>query len=131
MIFPQPKKEKYEDGFYCSKLSCTDDLYELYIKCKNGEINIITDSLLGEDEYYLDVKADGITVRAKGDCGVFRAVSSLIQLIDNDGKIQLCSIYDSPDFEKRAYMLDISRGRIPQNGNDYFFDRYTLKAQIQ
>ncbi len=114
MIFPQPKKEKYEDGFYCSKLSCTDDLYELYIKCKNGEINIITDSLLGEDEYYLDVKADGITVRAKGDCGVFRAVSSLIQLIDNDGKIQLCSIYDSPDFEKRAYMLDISRGRIPK-----------------
>ena len=114
MIFPQPKKEEYKNGFCNKTFASTNDLYEFYQEVKNSIADIVIDSGLGEEEYYLDVEADKITIRASSDCGVFRASSSLIQLADSNGKFPLCSVHDSPDFEKRAYMLDISRGRIPK-----------------
>ena len=56
-------------------------------------INI--DGSLGEEEYKLTVKADGIGITASGRRGVFAAVSTLAQL-ECDGRLAAATIEDGP-----------------------------------
>ncbi len=118
MIFPKPKEEQYLDGAYSMKAypntDCLVDLFELY-KNGNDDFTVKTDMTYGNDEYLLEVSSSGITVTASGDCGVFRAITSLKQLLfQHKDKLPFCKIKDCPDFEKRSYMLDISRCRMPK-----------------
>lgn len=118
MIFPKPKKEEYCEGVY--RLKEFDDSYDLmylYNKYKNGNADVCLKkaSDYGTDRYDITIDSDGIFITHGGDCGIFRAVSSLKQLLSEYGnELPYCTIEDYPDFEKRAYMLDISRGRMPK-----------------
>lgn len=118
MIFPTPKHEEYFHTTYTLKtIEQAADLVYLYHKFKNNNeevVSVINDSY-GEEQYDLEISEDKITITHKGDSGFFRAVTSLSQLIKEYGKVlPCCKIKDQPDFERRGYMLDVSRGRIPK-----------------
>ncbi len=83
---------------------------------------------LGDEGYKLDISQDGIQIVAAGDAGVFYAKQTLAQLggaPDQVGagaqRLPFVSITDSPRFEWRGYMLDVSR---------HFFDIGVVKKQI-
>lgn len=118
MIFPTPKKEVYCNGVYklCAYFD-TVDLMELYEKYKAGneDVTIVQNIDFAVDEYEIAINEDGIRIIALGDCGIFRAISSLRQLLKVHGaSLPYCEIHDDPDFQKRSYMLDISRCRMPK-----------------
>ncbi|MBQ3124444.1 MAG: family 20 glycosylhydrolase [Clostridia bacterium] len=73
-----------------------------------------TDELCGE-HYKIEIDTNGITVMHGTAEGAYRATSTLKQILAQreDGKINCMSIDDYPDIPNRGYMLDISRGRIP------------------
>lgn len=118
MIYPKPKEEKYFEGVCKIPGICEyKDVLSLYSAIKNGcdGVTVLHCADYGNEEYSVEVTSDGITVSCSSDCGIFRAASSLIQLIKQNGTfVPLCSIRDFPDFENRGYMLDISRGRMPK-----------------
>ncbi len=71
--------------------------------------------LLAKEEYKLDVNSDGVLISYSTEEGRFRALSTLYQLIMSEGEqLSYISILDKPDFERRGYMLDISRHRMPK-----------------
>ncbi len=118
MIFPIPKEEVYENGIYKMKnYDDNTDLLYLFEKYKNSDadLKIKTDVTFGKEEYKLLINEDGILVTASGDEGVFRAITSLKQLIERGkGKLRYCKVSDNPDFENRCYLLDVSYGRMPK-----------------
>ncbi len=115
MIFPKPKHETYTDGSFAFQTGFADtlSLYQAIQKGCEGITLTYTDDL-GKEEYIILVTEDGVWISHSTDCGIFRAASSLLQLIGEDGAVPCCEIQDSPDFENRGYMLDISRNRMPK-----------------
>ncbi len=118
MIFPKPKSEQYFEGKYTLKAyDDNTELMYLYDKYRSGntDLTITLNPTFTDDEYNISISKDGITIVASDNCGVFRAISSLRQLIKTYGKeLPYCAIKDDPDFKKRSYMLDISRCRMPK-----------------
>lgn len=118
MIFPKPKFEQYYDQSYTLKeYDGNTELMHLYYKYKSGnsDVKVQMCDELRADEYKISISASGIAITASDNCSVFRAVSSLRQIIIKYGaNVPYCEISDKPDFEKRAYMLDISRCRMPK-----------------
>lgn len=116
MVFPRAKEEQYFEGWYNFKVYSTD-LLSLYneLKKSNSDVSIEINEMYKKEEYALSVDEGGIKIVASCDCGVFRAISSLKQLMEANGDlIPFCNIKDEPLFERRAYMLDISRCRMPK-----------------
>ncbi len=118
MIFPQPKYEAYYDGKYKMK-ECenTQDLVYLYNKYKQGDADVMLEKndTYGEDKHDIFVNADGIKIVYGENSGIFCAVATLKQMFREYGdEIPYCEIKNAPDFKKRGYMLDISRGRMPK-----------------
>lgn len=118
MIFPKPKEAIYTEGIYQMKnYEKNTELLYLFEKYKNGDddVKINIDLSLAKDEYSLLINESGINIGASGDEGIFRAVTSLKQLIESNGKnLGFCSVKDKPDFENRCYLLDVSYGRMPK-----------------
>ncbi|MBQ4631707.1 MAG: hypothetical protein IJB70_12080, partial [Clostridia bacterium] len=116
MIYPQPKQMTSKEGTFKLAIGNCDDLLGFCAKCKScDKITFLKNSLLKKEEYILNVTNDAITVSSSTDEGCFRALTSLFVLWKTQGENVSCiEICDSPDFEKRGYMLDISRGRIPK-----------------
>ena len=118
MIFPKPHSAVYHSGEYSLKSKYTyANHYEFFQKLKNGnsDIKVIENSLLGKEEYTIVIDNTGITVTSSCDEGKYRAFTSLFQIIKkSDGKVNECQVHDKPQFERRAYMLDISRCRMPK-----------------
>ncbi|MBQ7055086.1 MAG: family 20 glycosylhydrolase [Oscillospiraceae bacterium] len=118
MIFPQAQKyiqadEKYKVTGDYEK----DSLLSFYHRIKDGneEITVSVNPLLGKEEYILSITPDGIKISASCDEGIYRAATSLFQIIKRQGKeLQCAVIEDKPQFERRGYMLDISRCRMPK-----------------
>ncbi len=117
MIFPIPKKcEQREDIYIFKKHLANDDLHGFYkASLRSKEIRISKGAELSEEAYKMEICDDGVHITASSEVGVFRAVTSLYQLYKRgNGKVNFASVEDKPDFERRAYMLDISRGRVPK-----------------
>ena len=115
-IFPKPYKEEYFDEFYDLKqMSKKENPFEFYTEFKNGnlDLSLKENTELDEEAYKIDVSNEGIVIEYSCDKSLYRAFTSLWQLICED-KVQFCSVYDKPEFKQRGYMLDISRGRIPK-----------------
>ncbi len=118
MIFPIPKVEKYKEGAFAlpdtyAKMS----LVELFSAVKAGApaISLLPTEAFAKEEYRLSVREEGIALSYSCEEGLFRAVTSLYQLIKTrGGRLPLCEIEDAPQIERRGYMLDISRGRMPK-----------------
>ena len=116
MLFPRAKEEQYFDGTYAFTGYDPKDLLAFYHKLtQDKSVTIKTDPALEEEAYTLCVGESGITITAACDCGIFRAAATLKQLVVNHGgALPYCRIEDAPLFKKRAYMLDISRCRMPK-----------------
>ncbi|XP_012942012.1 uncharacterized protein LOC101851597 [Aplysia californica] len=79
-----------------------------------GAVNISDETLaMSEEAYTLDVDgaAQRVTITGRGPAGVFYGANTLMGLIaqGDSPSIPVCSIEDSPRFEYRGLMLDISR----------------------
>ncbi len=118
MIFPIPKRQKYTSGTYAlSEAYASMSLVELFAAVKAGasEISLCPVEALAKEEYRLSIGETGISLSYCCEEGLFRAVTSLWQLIQSRGAVlPCCEIEDAPDLARRGYMLDISRGRMPK-----------------
>jgi len=65
------------------------------------------------DAYRIDVTQRGVRVDAAGPAGLRWAAETLLQLVDERGRLPLGRIDDAPDLERRGVMLDVSRGKVP------------------
>lgn len=70
---------------------------------------------MGKEAYRLEVSAEGIAITAGCKAGAFYAEKTLkqIQGQSSDG-IPCIIVEDKPDFAERAFMLDISRCKVPR-----------------
>ena len=118
MIFPIPKKETYFEGRFCvSSALAAMPLAELYSEVKEGKagVALLKDAALSGEAHKITIGANGISIAYATDEGLFRAVTSLWQLMRKNGQnLPHAEIEDAPTLERRGYMLDISRGRMPK-----------------
>lgn len=64
--------------------------------------------------YELDITPTGIEIIAGSPRGIFYAVGTLVQLIEQQtNKLRCVHIVDHPNFPNRGVMLDISRDKVP------------------
>ena len=115
MIFPKPQNQALTEGAYQLRNSYHKDLLCFYNEIKNGnsDVTIEKNALLEKEEYHLSVTEEGITLTASCDEGLYRAATSLFQLIGrSDGLLPCIKVVDKPQFPRRGYMLDISRCRM-------------------
>lgn len=118
MIYPPVQYEEYKDGIYSMKTFDENlDLIHIFRKYKNENSDIVfaSDSTYAEDQYDIFIDENGVKITHFGDCGAFRALTSLRQLMkQHNGNLPFCKIKDYPEFPKRGFMLDISRGKVPK-----------------
>lgn len=118
MIFPKPQNAIFENSVYVLKCNYNcrnhNELFYMY-KDGNSDINVINNPDMSKEEYLLTINSDGICVTSSCDEGKYRAFTSLFQLLkQGKEKVCCCEVHDKPQFERRAYMLDISRCRMPK-----------------
>lgn len=72
---------------------------------------------LPDQGYLLSIKDDQVSVIGHSLTALFYAKQTILQLLEyaiNEGQPLPClSLKDWPDFERRGYMLDISRDKVP------------------
>ena len=67
-----------------------------------------------EQGYDLRIVPEGVTIRAHEEAGMFYAICTLVQIVQQSRRALPClTIADWPDFAARGVMLDISRDKIP------------------
>jgi len=118
MLFPLPRNIEMLDGVYTMKKcfkGCV--LLDFYKEIKAGVEGVSIEKTEGlqKEEYCLNIGEYGVFIKYSTDEGLFRACTSLHQLVKRGkGKVQYTNIQDKPDIKRRGYMLDISRGRMPK-----------------
>ncbi len=114
MLFPFPKSAEYKEGGYTLKkalnTACIMCFYKDALSC--DEISFVQDDGLEKEEYTLCVCDKGIEIKYSTEEGRFRAITTLYQMVKEGAELKFVCISDKPDFERRGYMLDISRGKI-------------------
>lgn len=84
---------------------------------KKGEVPVSfeKDAALPQEAYRLKAAEGKVMVSYAALQGAFRAAVTLKQIAmqAEDGEVPVFDIYDYPDIANRAYMLDISRGKVP------------------
>ncbi|MBQ4579666.1 MAG: family 20 glycosylhydrolase [Clostridia bacterium] len=118
MIFPQPQSIEILPGEYrlCADLAKLP-LLDFFRQLKAGipGVAVATEPLLAKEEYRITVNADGVAIAASCDEGLFRAATTLQQMVtQGEGKLPFCAIQDKPALARRGYMIDISRGKKPR-----------------
>ena len=117
ILFPQPRVLETFDGVLAMKTDLSAGLVAFFCELKQGipGVNVETNALLGKEEYHMTVGEDGVKIVVSCEEGLFRAATSLHQmLIRGKGTLPFVHIEDKPDLPRRGYMLDISRGRKPK-----------------
>lgn len=85
--------------------------YNIDINYEKGGIELIFDQDLKSAEYIIESNST-VTLKASSDEGILYALSSLMQILSgSDGNISLqqVEIYDYPDKDYRAVMVDLGR----------------------
>ena len=66
------------------------------------------------EAYEVNTTNGGYTISAATECGLFRGLSSIAQVLDQSSNLApFVTIHDEPDFAHRGVMLDISRCKVP------------------
>jgi hypothetical protein len=81
------------------------------------------------DAYRIELEARGVKVDAGGSAGLRWATETLLQLVDERGRLPLGHIDDAPDLERRGVMLDVSRGKVPKL--ETLFELVDLCAELK
>lgn len=106
-------KEYYLTPEYAGYVPAAVDLMNELEACGKKPITFVRNNSMGKEDYRIGIHADGIKVQASEPNGAFYAICTLYHLcLSNDGCVYSCEIYDHPDFEKRGFSDDISRGQI-------------------
>lgn len=100
------------------KLDMMGDLKLLSIFYNINSIKTGLDSInLKPQEYYLKIEKESITILGQNAAALFYAKQTLLQLLSysvTEAKALPCMVInDYPDFERRGYMLDVSRDKVP------------------
>jgi len=61
------------------------------------------------EAYQLDIGTHEVVLRGAAAHGVFNAIQTLRQLLDDDGRLPLGQVLDAPRFAYRGMMLDVAR----------------------
>ena len=74
-----------------------------------------SESAAGAEGYTLQIGADGVSIAASDEAGLFYGVQTLRQLLRAYGaRVPALTIRDTPVLAHRGLMLDISRGKVPK-----------------
>ena len=77
-------------------------------------LSVVPASTQHPQGYKMTIAPEGIHVIASTPAGVFYAVVTLIQLLQQNGRdLPALRITDWPDFPNRGVMLDVSRDKVP------------------
>lgn len=76
---------------------------------QNGNILFRTDLSIPAEGYDLSVTRDSIIVKSSDYSGSFYALQTLLQMVDNRGRVPSCRVVDYPKHSWRGAMLDVSR----------------------
>lgn len=100
IIFPHPKKLTRDKGF------CSQGL---------DALETHTDPGLPVEGYRLEITPRSVRLTSGGPAGEFYGRKTLAQIGAQSGEEGLPCLYieDEPDFGERAYMLDVSRCKVP------------------
>ena len=118
ILFPKPQSLEVREGVY--ELPVSDSVHDLvafYQQVKAGVpgISVTHNPLLGKEEYHLNIDDAGVTLCTSCDEGLFRAATSLQQMIlRTGGLLSHLRMQDKPALPRRGYMIDISRGKKPR-----------------
>ncbi len=78
-------------------------------------LRLAPDRIAHPQGYTLTIAPEGVVAEAQTPAGMFYAVCTLIQVIEQAGQRLPClTIADWPDFAARGVMLDISRDKVPK-----------------
>lgn len=118
MLCPKEKSLAVTSGEYALKADYGSySIVELYsvIRDGNDDVTIKENASLKKEEYILTIAGSGICITASCDEGLFRATTSLWQMIKRNGRKLPCVIIeDEPQLARRGYMFDIARDRMPK-----------------
>lgn len=117
-VFPQPKQMEIGQGEFLMDAALAQlDLPAFFEKLQAGMTGVCLSSapLMAQEEYRIEIDKDGVKIESACAEGLFRAATTLRQMIRRgEGKIPFSIIDDKPDLPRRGYMIDISRGRKPR-----------------
>lgn len=120
-LLPKPQKMELHSGFlsnntFLVKNSCQDPRIEKALQklpCREaGTLLEIFDHGKGGEGYRLEIEQEKITITGEGPAGIFYAIQTLRQLLDNKN-VPCLTITDFPGFSYRGFYHDVTRGRIP------------------
>ncbi len=118
LLFPTPREMEVLEGVCTfpsdSAGSSLPDFYRLLKSGMEG-VCLIPSPLLEKEEYHLRTDENGVEICFSCEEGLFRAATSLRQMIlRTGGRLPYLRIKDKPELPRRGYMLDISRGKKPK-----------------
>ena len=117
-LFPQPRSVENLEGTLVLPVGAADaDLVTFFRRVRDGEsgIRVEKDAALEREEYRIEVGEDAVVLTVSCDEGLFRAVTTLQQMLKTTGgQVPRVRIHDRPELKRRGYMLDISRGKMPR-----------------
>lgn len=107
---PPSWADAYESQLEAAGVKC-DASSKFIIK---GEIDesLHISEINNDEAYTLEVSENGISIKSPSRKGIYWALQTLIQLIDNSDdslSLPLCSITDWPAFSYRGYLMDVGR----------------------
>ncbi len=119
-IFPKPHSLFLHGGFLKfsgtpNEISRGNDDCE-FRGIENFPHKISLDPNFAPEEFSISIEAEsGIDIRF-GNAAKQFAAETFSQIFDQatDEKIPCLTLHDSPDFPERAFMLDVSRGKVPK-----------------
>ena len=118
ILFPQPRSLQLLGGTYSLPFGAQHrELTAFFKAIRSGMpgVCVTFSPLLDREEYHLSIDAQGVSILVSCEEGLFRAITSLHQmLLRGKGVLPCVCIEDKPELPRRGYMLDISRGRKPK-----------------
>lgn len=139
LLFPPQKMKIQNDLIAVSQpqITALEDLVNLSIEqstagkwtlnTNNGEIDIsfqIDAGLSNHDAYNLEINKSEIKIVAKNRSALFFGKQTLLQLLNfaksKNKPLPKLAIEDWANFERRGYMLDVSRDKVPTMESLYF-----------
>ncbi len=71
------------------------------------------DASLCPQEFQLDLSTEPPELASADDAGFYYGLRTFAELLATPSSVPRCRISDAPEFSRRGYLLDISRGKIP------------------
>ena len=121
-LFPAPKHIRELEGCFRAAIpmNIPDEMSALtsifggiYQTGGTDQIRFCSNREIHPEGYLLEITGAGIRIESSCPAGRFYALVTLGQMLQQHTLLPCCSIQDAPSLKMRGYMLDISRGRIP------------------